>query len=96
MCAANATTADQDELTEFVTGTPINVTISKLQELAINCLNTFYTLALLDSAPKTESTAAQRIYANMGGEISAAARRIVCDGYLSFLTGFDCHRRTKA
>ena len=52
-------------------------------------------LALLDSAPWTESTSAERICANIGGEIIAAARRIF-NGYLSFLTEFDGNRSTKA
>jgi hypothetical protein len=70
---AKATKIRQDEHAEFVTVTANNAATSKLLGLAINRLNKFYAPALHKAAPKVELSAEDRVYVNMGGEITTAA-----------------------
>jgi len=70
---AKATKIRQDEHSEFVTVTANNAATSKLLGIAINRLNKFYAPALHKAAPKVELSGEDRIYVNMGGEITTAA-----------------------
>ena len=68
-----ATKIRQDEHSEFATVKANNAATSKLLGLAIIRLNKFYALALHKAAPKVELIAEDRVYVNLGGEISTAA-----------------------
>jgi len=70
---AKSTKIRQDEHSEFVTVTANNAATSKLLGIAINRLNKFYAPALHKAAPKAELSGEDRIYVNMGGEITTAA-----------------------
>jgi len=70
---AKATKIRQDEHSEFVTVTANNAATSKLLGIAINRLNKFYAPALHKAAPKVELSGQDRIYVNLGGEVTTAA-----------------------
>jgi len=70
---AKATEIRQKQHAEFVTLTANNAAATELLKLAINRLNKFYAPKLHKAAPKAELSADDRIYVNMGGEITTAA-----------------------
>merc|ERR1712227_166777 len=70
---AKSTKIRQDEHSESVTVSANNAATSKLLGIAINRLNKFYAPALHNAAPKAELSGEDRIYVNMGGEITTAA-----------------------
>merc|ERR1712135_95438 len=70
---AKATAIRQTQHSEFVTLTANNAAATQLLKLAVNRLNKFYAPKLHKAAPKAELSADDRIYVNMGGEITTAA-----------------------
>merc|ERR1719323_2737957 len=70
---AKATEIRQKQHSEFVTLTANNAAATQLLKLAINRLNKFYAPKLHKAAPKAELSADDRIYVNMGGEITTVA-----------------------
>jgi len=70
---AKATEIRQKQHSEFVTLTANNAAATQLLKLAINRLNKFYAPKLHKAAPKAELSADDRVYVNMGGEITTAA-----------------------
>merc|ERR1711916_205586 len=70
---AKATEIRQKQHSEFVTLTANNAAATELLKLAVNRLNKFYAPKLHKAAPKAELSSDDRIYVNMGGEITTAA-----------------------
>merc|ERR1711916_164025 len=68
-----ATEIRRNQHSEFVTLTANNAAATQLLKLAINRLNKFYAPKLHKAAPKAELSADDRVYVNMGGEITTAA-----------------------
>merc|ERR1712136_673443 len=68
-----ATEIRRNQHAEFVTLTANNAAATELLKLAVNRLNKFYAPKLHKAAPKAELSSDDRIYVNMGGEITTAA-----------------------
>ena len=70
---AKATEMRRNQHAEFVTLTANNAAATELPKLAVNRLNKFCTPKLHKAAPKDELSSDDRMYVNMGGEITSAA-----------------------
>merc|ERR1740120_27876 len=92
---AEATEQRKEENTEYKALVQSNTAASEVLAFAKNRLNKFYNPKLYKAPPKVELSAEDRIYANQGGEVTAAAPGGIAGTGITALVQISLHKQHK-